>query len=126
VRPRVAVPVISTADVRATIDHYVSVLGFDEHFSFGEPVVYAGVERDGVELYITLDVPLATMLRDTGLHPELFLWVDDVDAVYADHTARGATIAEQIGDRAWEARQYVVEDPNGYRIKFAQPLDELR
>ena len=30
----------------------------------------------------------------------------------------------KITDRAWDARQYVVEDRNGYRLKIAEPLDE--
>lgn len=25
--------------------------------------------------------------------------------------------------RAWDARQYVIEDPNGYHLKIAEPLD---
>ena len=43
-----AVPVIATDDVRSTAAYYTRVLGFAEHFVFGEPPVYAGVERDGV------------------------------------------------------------------------------
>jgi uncharacterized glyoxalase superfamily protein PhnB len=123
---RRAVPVISTDDVRATLDYYVRVLGFQQHFIYGDPPVYAGVERDDVELYITRDAPLAALMRSARMHPELFLWVDDVDALYADHIANGATIVEPISDRPWDARQYVIADPNGYHIKVAQPVDELR
>ena len=118
-------PVISTADVRASIDYYVRVLGFREHFVFGEPPVYAGVERDGVLLYLTLDPRMAAMLRSNQLHPDVFLWVQDVDALFADHRRNGATIIEEISDRAWDARQYVIEDPNGYRLKIAEPIDEI-
>jgi len=50
-----AVPVIATADIRSTIAYYAQVLGFAEHFVYGDPPVYAGVERDGVLLYITQD-----------------------------------------------------------------------
>ena len=45
-----AVPVIATADVSSTLAYYTAVLGFKEHFIFGDPPVYAGVERDGVLL----------------------------------------------------------------------------
>jgi uncharacterized glyoxalase superfamily protein PhnB len=117
-----SVPVISTADVRATIHHYVGVLGFTEHFVFGEPPVYAGVQRDGVLLYITHDPAMAAMLKSRGLHPDIFLWVEDVDAVFAEHRARGAKIVEEVADRPWDARQYVLEDPNGYRLKIAEPI----
>ncbi|MDO8544859.1 MAG: VOC family protein [Opitutaceae bacterium] len=120
---KAAVPVVSTADVRATIDYYVRVLGFREHFVFGDPPVYAGVERDGVLLYVTHDPQLAETLKSDSLHPDIFLWVEDVDAMFNEHRQRGATIIEAVSDRAWDARQYVIEDPNGYRLKIAEPID---
>ncbi|HEV3167181.1 MAG TPA: VOC family protein [Isosphaeraceae bacterium] len=120
-----AVPVIATTDVRSTAAYYTSVLGFAQHFLFGEPPVYAGVERDGVLLYITLDVELASTIKNLNLHPDVFLWVEDVDKVYEEHKSRGAKIVEEISDRAWDARQYAIEDPNGYHLKVAQPTDEI-
>src|SRR5688572_310311 len=118
-----AVPVISTADVRSTLEYYSRVLGFREHFVFGEPPVYAGVERDGVLLYITHDPAMADAFKAANLHPDIFLWVHDVDEAFAEHRLRGATVIEEIADRPWDARQYVLEDPNGYRLKIAQPID---
>jgi uncharacterized glyoxalase superfamily protein PhnB len=118
-----SVPVIATTNVRSTVDYYCRVLGFAEHFVFGEPPVYAGVQRDGARLYVTLDEKLANLLQSSNLHPDVFLWVQKVDEVYAEHKARGAKIIEPIADRAWDARQYVIEDPNGYRLKIAEPFD---
>ena len=36
-----AVPVIATGDVRSTVSYYKNVLGFTEHFIYGNPPVYA-------------------------------------------------------------------------------------
>src|SRR5688572_23578873 len=116
-----SVPVVATSDVRSTVDYYSSVLGFREHFVFGEPPVYAGVERDGVLLYVAHDPKMAAVLKISDLHPDIFLWVQDVDAVFAEHRQRGAKIIEGVADRPWDARQYVLEDPNGYRLKIAEP-----
>lgn len=69
-----AVPVIATADVRSTVDYYKDVLGFSEHFIFGNPPVYAGIEKDGVLLYVSLDAKLASAVEASDLHPEIFLW----------------------------------------------------
>lgn len=115
-------PVIATADVLATVQYYVDVLGFEEHFIYGDPPVYAGLERNDVLLYVTKDDRLATALVDANLHPEVFLWVSQIDSVYAEHQRRGARFIEEISDRPWDARQYVVMDPNGYHLKIAQPL----
>ncbi len=122
---RNSVPVIATADVAATMRYYESVLGFSELFSYGRPLVYAGLHRDGAQLYISQDEELADLIAERGLHPEIFLWVEDVDAWFAHHQQNGAKIVEEIADRAWDARQYVIEDPNGYFIKVAQPIDEV-
>jgi len=118
-----AVPVIATEDVLATVIYYEKVLGFTKHFLYGEPPVYAGVERDGMLLYITLDLRLAATLKRDDLHPDIFIWVADVDQACAEHKSRGAKIFEPVSNRPWDARQYVIEDPNGYRLKIAQPID---
>src|SRR5271166_569931 len=93
-----AVPVVTTADVRRAVDYYTRVLGFREHFAFGDPPVYAGIERDGVLIYISLDVKLVSVLKGSNLHPEVWLWVKDVDEVFKEHKARGATIVKEISD----------------------------
>jgi uncharacterized glyoxalase superfamily protein PhnB len=122
---RNCVPVLATADVAATMSYFSSVLGFAELFSFGSPLVYAGMQRDGAQIYISQDEELADLIAERGLHPEIFLWVEDVDAWFARHQDSGAKIVEEISDREWDARQYVIEDPNGYFIKVAQPIDEI-
>ncbi len=119
-----AVPVIATADVLSTVAFYKGILGFTEHFLFGDPPVYAGIERDGVLLYIAQDAKLTSMLKSSDLHPEVFVWVRDIDQVLDEHRLRGVKIVEEISDRAWDARQYVIEDPNGYYLKIAEPLHE--
>ena len=118
-----SVPVISTADIRSTLEWYVRVLGFREHFVYGDPPVYAGLECDGVLLYVTHNPALASALSKSGSHPDIFLWVEGIDEVFETHRKRGAKIIEPLADRPWDARQYVVEDPNGYRLKIAQPID---
>jgi uncharacterized glyoxalase superfamily protein PhnB len=120
-----SVPVVSTADVQSTVDYYTQTLGFNKHFMFGEPPVYAGLEQSGVLLYVAEDKNFASAVKSARLHPEVFLWVQNVDKVYSEHKQRGAKIVEEIADRPWDARQYVVEDPNGYHLKIAEPIDEV-
>jgi uncharacterized glyoxalase superfamily protein PhnB len=117
------VPVIASTDVRETVEYYVKVLGFRQHFIYGEPPVYAGVTRDDSLLYITLDTALVNQIKAGDHNPDVFLWVEGVDELYAEHQARGAKIFEEISDRPWDARQYVIEDPSGYHLKIGQPID---
>ena len=117
-----AVPVISTADIRGSIEHYVNALGFSPDFEFGDPVVYAGVKSGDAEIYFSHDPEMSELIQQTQWHPEIFLWLSDVRYLYKKHIANGAQIVEELADRPWGARQYVVQDINGYRLKFAQPM----
>ena len=47
--------------------------------------------------------------------------VDDADELYGMHKLRGASFVSEIEDKPWGAREYVVEDPNGYHLRFAGP-----
>ena len=121
---RSAVPVIAANDVLATVRYFQEVLGFEQHFVWCDPPVYAAVKLGGALIYITHDPDMARAIRECDLRPDLFLWVSDIDTVYAEHKARGAEIVEEIANRPWDARQYVVREPNGYRLKIAEPLDD--
>jgi hypothetical protein len=65
-----------------------------------------------VLLYIAQDAKLTSVLTSFDLHPEVFVWVRDIDRVLEEQRLRGVRIVEEISDRVWDARQYVIEDPN--------------
>jgi uncharacterized glyoxalase superfamily protein PhnB len=115
-----AVPVVGTSDVTKTIRYFEQTLGFEQQWIWGDPPVYAGVKAGGALLYICHDPDLATAIRERRLAPDIFLWVSDIDSVYAQHRANGADIAEELTARPWGARQYVVREPNGYHLKIAE------
>jgi GNAT superfamily N-acetyltransferase len=49
---------------------------------------------------------------------ELWVDVDDVNALYASHLERGAMVVSDIEDKPWGRREYTVCDPNGYHLRF--------
>jgi catechol 2,3-dioxygenase-like lactoylglutathione lyase family enzyme len=118
-----AVPVIATDDIERSISYYTRVLGFLPDFKYGDPPVYGGVKSGTVEIYFSLDVDLAQVIKEKKLHPEIFVWVTDANNFFDSHVLNGAEIIEPVSDRPWGARQYVVREINGYHLKFAQPLD---
>lgn len=52
----------------------------------------------------------------------LRLMTDDVDAMHAALLARGVAIAHPPVDRPYGLREFVVRDPSGFDIRFAQPV----
>ncbi len=118
-----AVPVIATRNVPETVAYFEKILGFEQQWIWGEPPVYAGMKAGTAMLYVSLDVELASAIHERRLGPDLFLWVNDIDSVYRQHRANGAEIEEELGERPWGARQYVVREPNGYKLKVAESTD---
>jgi hypothetical protein len=119
-----AVPVIATSDVLGTVRYFEQTLGFQQQWIWGDPPVYAGVRAGGAWLYVTHDPELATTIRERRLSPDIFLWVSNIDSVYAHHQASRADITEELSERPWGVRQYVVREPNGYFLKVAESLQE--
>jgi len=119
-----AVPVIGTADVAATVAYFEQTLGFRQQWIWGEPPVYAGVKAGGALLYISHDPELATAIRERRLTPDIFLWVSDIGSIYEQHRAKHADITEELTERPWGVRQYVIRESNGYQLKIAESLEK--
>ncbi len=117
-----AVPVIATDDIEKSLSYYIDVLGFLFDFKYGDPPVYAGVKSGSAEIYFTNNHDFVYIIKEKNLHPEIFIWIEDVESLYREHVINGAQIIEPMFDRPWGARQYVIKEINGYYLKFAQPL----
>lgn len=108
-------PILCVRDVTASIDYYVERLGFSLQFSWGEdgePLSFAGVARDGFEVFLCLE--------GQGNPGTWFaVWVDDVDSLHDEYVRRGADVRRAPVDLPWGVREMNVADPDGHRIRFS-------
>jgi uncharacterized glyoxalase superfamily protein PhnB len=51
---------------------------------------------------------------------DVFYWVRDVDALCAELTERGATVAYPPAVQPYGMKEFAVRDPNGYVLGFGQ------
>jgi catechol 2,3-dioxygenase-like lactoylglutathione lyase family enzyme len=110
-------PGLAVSDLQATIDFYVSKLGFTRGFTWGEPPTFAGVNLGNVQIFLSKGAPAP------AAHPAAVSFlVGDVDRLYEFHRAKGVAIAEPIDDRPYGIRDYAVRDLNGYYLSFGQHL----
>ena len=115
---RRAIPVLSVTDSCRTEDYYCKILGFEKLFAYrpdpsrSDPC-YLGVARDGVVLHLHSFKPERAGMTDA------FLYVDDVDGLYAEVMARGATIHMPPTDQTWGTRELGIRDPDGNVLVFA-------
>lgn len=108
-------PIFACSDVEATIAYYKDVLGFDSSWTYGETPDFGSASKGGVDIMFSLNPDLAAKV----LGHEHWIKVDEVDELYRLHQSNGAKIVSEIGDRPWGVREYVVEDLNGYHLRFA-------
>lgn len=117
---KTAVPVIASSDVMKTVAYFVQVLGFEQQWIWGEPPVYAGICAGQALIYISHDPALARAIQESRLAPDVYFWVEEIESLYARHSANGAQILEKLETRPWGTRQYSVLEPNGYHLKIAE------
>jgi len=111
-------PIFATSDVSASMRFYQDVLGFEFAWSGPEPLTFGAVSLGPVSIMFLEQPELA---RQVAGHQHWFN-VDDPDALYAQHVERGAKILSPLEDKPWNFREYTVEDPSGYHLRFAGPL----
>lgn len=77
---------------------------------------FAVVHWQGQRLFLAEDASAPTDQRWTNLR----IMVPDVDAVWKHVCALGHDPVNAIGNRFYGLRDFVVADPNGFGIRFAQ------
>jgi len=123
VSPHFVVP-----DVVASAEHYRDFLGFKILNYFLDPLVFAVVARDDVVIHFggsddgARPSPNITR-RSIGL--DAYIWVNDLDALYAELQGRGAKIIEPPAMRVYKCYELVVEDNFGFRLCFSLDTSSL-
>jgi catechol 2,3-dioxygenase-like lactoylglutathione lyase family enzyme len=99
---------------------------FDESRTFYRDVVGLR-EHDGLDwiLFFGTDrreVQLSVMRLDAkaGVHPDISIEVDDVDAVFERAVEAGVEIVYPLTDEDWGLRRFFARDPNGAVINVTQ------
>lgn len=128
----IVAPEFFVRDVDASIAFYVDALGFTlvrAEPEEGAPHNFAVVARGNVEFMFAHEAFLGSEMRAALSHPrasgvDIRVMVDDVDDVYARARERGANILHHVKDQMYGLRDFIVADPDGFRIRFAQRIAE--
>lgn len=113
-------PIIAVESVDRIRNFYVDTLGFTH--------VMGMVGKDGQLDFVTVVMGEARIMfmRAPGAAPppagkrpvEVYLEVEDVDALHKSLTKKGVTITDPLTLQWWGDRTFKVLDPNGYEIWF--------
>jgi PhnB protein len=119
-------PCLTVRDVDAAVEFYEKAFGFEKRFSLPGPegrTVHAEIAwHDAVVLLGCECAEHACKSPATsGVQPSssLYLYTDDVDAVFKRATSAGAKVESPPQDQFWGDRTCTVIDPDGYVWSFA-------
>lgn len=114
-----AIPVLHVSNSAQAEEFYCTQLGFKKEFTnrsdekTPDPC-YMGVSRDGVWLH------LSSFSGDGVAGGVANIYVDDVDALFAEFAARGVRIDLRPTDQSWGTREMYVKDTDGNCLRFVQ------
>lgn len=111
-------PQLRSTNWRRTRAFYVDGLGFTvkwtHQFAPGLPT-FAEVVLDGRALFLTEHT------GDCEPGGAAYIILPDIDAFYSSIRGRGVPVAEPPEDAPWGTREMLVVDPDGNRLRFANP-----
>jgi catechol 2,3-dioxygenase-like lactoylglutathione lyase family enzyme len=108
--------VLHVKDMATALAFYRDRLGFAVTFTWGEPR-YVCLCLDDAAIHLNSYVPPAGPSH-------VCIFCEGIDALYAQLMARGVTIVEPIGDRAYGMRDFAITDPDGHRLEFGQGISD--
>lgn len=131
-------PELYCRDINLTLQFYTQVLGFDIMYQRPEDK-FARLERQGTQLmFEQLDQSgenrvwlVAPAEYPFGRGISFQIATTDVNALYESVQKSGAVIFLPLEDKWYRAgnaylgnRQFIVQDPDGYLLRFAEDLGE--
>ncbi len=105
----------AVSDINTAVEFYTQKLGFRLAFTWGDPPAFAGVNLGRMQMFLQKGTP-----DPKGC--SVYFMVGDADQLYEFHRANGVEIAQEIGDREYGIRDYVVRDLHGYHLSFGRHL----
>ena len=127
------VPYLAYRDAPAAIEFLCKAFGFDKGLVIHGPedgqIGHAELHRDGETLMLSSEYEPAMMqspLAAAGMvNASLNIYVDDVDAHFAQAKAAGAEIVSEPADQFYGDRTYTAVDPEGQRWSFSQHIEDV-
>ena len=111
------------ADVGDAAYYYSERLGFEVRRYVANPTHYAYASRDDCHLHFACFKDARPRPNSEAAPPDMFdvyVYVDDVQALHEELVGRGAEILHAPTEMAYGTREFRVRDPDGYILAFGK------
>ena len=114
------------ANIKSSCDFYKNKLGFAVEFIYGDPPFYGQVFRDNARLALRLvfePVFVADVRkREHLLSASITLaTTNEIKQLFLSYQAAGVPFHQALKKEPWDARTFIVADPDENLILFAGP-----
>lgn len=117
-------PMLAVTDLPETVRFYVERLGFNCCGLFGNPPVWAELERNGTAIMFNAPPGVARDVPRKSKDYQVFYFnSDDLLALHAEFKSRGVAVSD-LRVTIYGMKEFEVRDPEGYWLWFGQPTDE--
>jgi catechol 2,3-dioxygenase-like lactoylglutathione lyase family enzyme len=123
-------PNLLVADVSRSLTFYTDVLGFTRGMSVpeAEPFVFASVTSGTVEIFFNearaaLEEYPALGGRPLGATATMFIEVEQIEKLCAAIESK-VQILVPLHTQWYGVKEFVIADPDGYLITFAEPVEQ--
>ena len=116
-------PVLLVKDVVKSAAYWRDKLGFTEQSLFGTPRNFAIIRRDTFTLMLAQVEPEQTFVSNWHIVEKMwdvYFWVDDVEAIYAEFQASGAIIDYSLYVAPHGVKEFGIQDLDDHDIAFGQ------
>jgi uncharacterized glyoxalase superfamily protein PhnB len=126
-------PYLTVKDCTKAIEWYQKAFGFEKKFEMPGPdgkICHAEITWQEASIMLGLEGACGTEVKTpatsgTPSPVSLYVYVPDVDALYARAKAAGATIKLEPQDQFWGDRICGLKDPEGHDWCFATNVKEF-
>jgi predicted enzyme related to lactoylglutathione lyase len=120
--------VLLVADLERSAAYWRDQLGFSCEL-YGEPPDFLVAKRDDAIVLMALCHEAERIVPNWQIVDKLwdvYIRVDDVEAIYAEVRRRGAPIDYTLYDAPSGFREFGVQDPDGHDVAIGQPIEQQR
>ena len=113
-------------DIQASTDFFTAKLGFIIDFVYGDPPFYGQVSRDNArmamrsmdESFFAADIREREGLLSASI---TVASAEEIKQLFLAYQAAGVPFAQTLRNEPWQAKTFIVKDPDGNLILFAGP-----
>ena len=116
-------PILLVKDIMKSAAYFRDKLGFTEQELYGEPTDFGMVSRNDFTVMLAQIGAGQTIVPYWKIVEKMwniYFWVDDVEAIYAEYQSNGAIIDYTLYTTPWGTREFGVQDLDDHDIAFGQ------